>query len=198
MGHLRAWSQRKDRAAGSPLRLRLFQKAMLWEFIPVQRNTTELVEIKGASKRGKRPKVLTPEQCLQILAALREPYKTMTLTAICTGLRASEILALRWADFDFPNLKLRVSRAVVRGIVDRCKTETSEGELPLDESFAAELLEWKKQCLTVCRWTAVPQSPDWAAIRVELAAESSAASRRQVGHSESGLPHISPHVPQLA
>jgi integrase len=34
----------------------------------------------------------------------------------------------------------------VRGIVDRVKTECSEDELPLDATFAAELLEWKKQC----------------------------------------------------
>jgi integrase len=125
---------------------RLFEKAMLWEVIPVTRNPMELVEIKGASKRRKRPKVLTHEQCLQILSILREPYRTMVLVAICTGLRASEILALRWEDFDFDTMKVRVVRAVVRGIVDRCKTETSEGELPIDPTFAAELLEWKKKC----------------------------------------------------
>ena len=75
---------------------RLFEKAMLWEVIPVTRNPMELVEIKGASKRGRKPKVLTPEQCAQVLGILREPYRTMVLVAICTGLRASEILALKW------------------------------------------------------------------------------------------------------
>ena len=70
----------------------------------------------------------------------------MLLVAICTGLRASEILSLKWEDFDFANLKMRVVRSVVRGIVDRCKTETSESDLPLDPTFAAELLEWQKQC----------------------------------------------------
>jgi integrase len=123
---------------------RLFERAMLWEVVPVQRNPMELVEIKGASKRRKKPNVLTPEQCSQILSALREPYRTMVLVAICTGLRASEILSLKWEDFDFDGLKLRVNRAVVRGVVDRVKTEYSEDELPLDESFAAELLEYRK------------------------------------------------------
>ena len=124
---------------------RLFEKAMLWEMIPVQRNPMALVEVKGA-RRNKRPKVLTPEQCLQILNTLRQPYRTMVLVALCTGLRAGEILALKWEDFDFDKLTLRVVRAVVRGIVDRTKTEASEDELPLDSTFAAELLEWNKQC----------------------------------------------------
>lgn len=88
--------------------------------------------------------MLTPEQCSQILSALREPYRTIVLVAICTGLRASEILSLKWEDFDFDGLRLRVSRAVVRGIVDRVKTEYSEDELPLDERFAAEMLEYRK------------------------------------------------------
>lgn len=124
---------------------RLFEKAMLWEMIPVQRNPMELVEIKGA-RRAKRPKVLTPEQCLQVLNTVQQPYRTMVLVAVCTGLRVSEILGLRWEDFDFDRLSVQVVRAVVRGIVDRVKTEYSEDELPLDPTFAAELLEWRKQC----------------------------------------------------
>ena len=118
---------------------------MLWEMIPVQRNPMSLVELKGA-RRNKRPKVLTPEQCLQILNTLRQPYRTMVLVALCTGLRTGEFLALKWQDFDFDKLSVQVIRAVVRGIVDVTKTECSTDELPLDPTFAAELLEWKKQC----------------------------------------------------
>lgn len=125
---------------------RLFEKAMLWELIPVQRNPMELVEIKGSTKRQKKPTVLTPEQCVLVINSLRQPYRTMILVAICTGLRVSEILALQWADFDFDKLSVRVSRAVVRGIVDTVKTDYSEDDLPLDAEFAAELLEWRKQC----------------------------------------------------
>ena len=53
-----------------------------------------LREIHGASKRSEA-KLLTPEQCPQILSALREPCRTMVLVVICTGLRASELLALK-------------------------------------------------------------------------------------------------------
>src|SRR5690349_19607920 len=41
---------------------------------------------------------------------------------------------------------MRVSRAVVRGIVDEVKTEYSEDDLPLDPDFATEQLNWKQQC----------------------------------------------------
>jgi integrase len=32
---------------------------------------------------------------------LDEPYRTMAIVAMCTGLRVSELLALRWEHFDF-------------------------------------------------------------------------------------------------
>lgn len=125
---------------------RLFERAMLWEIVRVQRNPMGLVEVKGASRRSKRPRVLTSEECSQILDSLRQSYRTMVLVAICMGLRASEILSLKWEDFDFAHQKMRVVRSVVRGIVDRTKTETSESDLPLDPAFGAALLEWQKQC----------------------------------------------------
>jgi len=37
------------------LMYRLFDKAMLWELLDVQRNPMELIEVKGISKRKKRP-----------------------------------------------------------------------------------------------------------------------------------------------
>ncbi len=128
------------------LLFRLFERAMLWQILPTQRNPMELVEIKGATKRRKRPIVLTPEQCMALIDSLEQPYRTMVLVAACTGLRVSEILALKWADFDFEQLSVRVTRAVVRGIVDTVKTEYSEDDLPLDAAFAAELLEWQNMC----------------------------------------------------
>jgi len=47
-----------------------------------------LVEIKGISKRQKKPIVLTVEQFYQILELLPQPYRTMVVVAQCTGLRA--------------------------------------------------------------------------------------------------------------
>ena len=121
---------------------RLYEKAMLWELVEWQRNPMELVEVKGISKRRKKPVILTVEQYYVILALIPEPYRTMVVVAQCTGLRAEEVLALEWQDIDFENLSMKVVRAVVHG---RVKTEYSEDELPLDPEFALVLLEWKRR-----------------------------------------------------
>jgi integrase len=125
---------------------RLYEKAMLWELVDWQRNPMQLVEIKGISKRRKKPIVLTVEQYCQVLALIPQPYRTMAVVAQCTGLRAEEVLALEWEDIDFESLHMRVVRAVVHGRVKWVKTEYSEDELPLDPDFAAILLVWKRQC----------------------------------------------------
>lgn len=125
---------------------RLYEKAMLWEMVEWQRNPMQLVEIKGISKRQKKPIVLTVEQYYQILELLPEPYRTMVVVAQCTGLRAEEVLALEWQNIDFENLSMKVDRAVVHGRVKMVKTEYSEDELPLDPDFAAVLLNWKLRC----------------------------------------------------
>jgi integrase len=78
---------------------RLYEKAMLWEMVEWQRNPMELVEVKGISKRRKKPVILTIEQFYLILALLPEPCRTMVMVAQCTGLRAEEVLALEWLSF---------------------------------------------------------------------------------------------------
>ena len=105
----------------------------------------QLVEVKGISKRRKKPIVLTVEQYCLILALIPERYRTMAVVAQCTGLRAEEVLALEWKDIDFEHLSMKVVRAVVHGRVKMVKTEYSEDELPLDPDFAAILLDWKLQ-----------------------------------------------------
>jgi len=123
---------------------RLFEKAMLWEVIDLTRNPMTLVEVRGISKRRKKPFILNLEQYLAVLDTLLDPYKTMVMVAQCTGLRVSEILALEWQDIDFERLTMRVTRKIVNGRVSRLKTEYSEDDLPLDPDFATHLLEWNR------------------------------------------------------
>jgi integrase len=120
---------------------RLFEKAMFWELIPVGRNPMALVEIPGASKRRKKPIILTVEQYFAVLGLFPEPYRTMVVVAQCLGLRVSEILALQWRDINFGELTMQVTRGVVDGVVEAVKTEYSEDDLPLDPDLATVRLD---------------------------------------------------------
>ncbi|MGO9864877.1 MAG: hypothetical protein ACLPLR_14785 [Terriglobales bacterium] len=55
------------------LRYRLFDKAMLWKLLDVERNPMDLVEVQGIGKRKKRPRVLQIKGAWQILDVLVQP-----------------------------------------------------------------------------------------------------------------------------
>lgn len=103
-----------------------------------------MVRVKGVSKREKEPRVLTLTECHRLLAELEEPYRTMVALSIATGLRCSELFALKWADFDWANSVMFVRRrAIVDGFVADVKTTYSKARLPLDPALAAMMLRWK-------------------------------------------------------
>jgi integrase len=120
----------------------LLERAMLWGLMDVQRNPIELVVVKGVSRRQKRPYPLTPAQFQQLIAKLDDPCRTIVITAMCTGLRISEILALRIESIDLSNSVMLVRQGVVHGRVGKVKTEASQDEVPLDSAFVAVLKAW--------------------------------------------------------
>ena len=123
----------------------LFERAMLWGMIDVDRNIIELVHLRGGSRRLRRPLVLTPEQYQNLMWRLEEPHRTMAAVAMCTGLRASEILALRWEDINFESGVVLVQRGVVNGRIGQVKTEASADDIPLAQEFSKILLDWKSK-----------------------------------------------------
>src|SRR5690349_23867657 len=106
----------------------------------------ELVEIKNVSKRRRQPRVLSSDEFWKLIRCLDEPYCSMVLTCQCLGLRISEVMALKWSDFDFDSLTLRVQRGIVHGRVDDVKTEYSNDDLPLDADYRTMMLAWRAQC----------------------------------------------------
>jgi integrase len=132
---------------------RLFDKAMLWELLSVERNPIDLVEVKGISKRTKRPRVLHMKDAWQILDAMVQPFRTIVLIGLCFGLRISEILGLRWTDFDFRRSVVLIQRSAVGKRLNKLKTEYSEDEVPIERGFILELRKWQSICLdSTERW----------------------------------------------
>jgi len=124
---------------------RLFNKAKLFEMVWFLENPIKNVEVRGISKRSRKPAVLTFEQFWLIFDLLKEPYNIMSLVDISTGLRVSELLALNWAAISFDRLCMKIEEGVVHGRIGRVKTEYSKDELPFDPDAATILLEWKRK-----------------------------------------------------
>jgi len=87
--------------------------------------------------------IIGKEQIWGIIANLDEPFRTMVFLDAFTGLRVSELLALKWGDIDFDKLELRVSRAIVYGVVGKCKSKASKKTVPLDPTLAGALSQWR-------------------------------------------------------
>jgi integrase len=123
----------------------VFNCAMRWGMIERGPNPVALVRVKSISRRRAEPRILTAKEIQPLIAALKaEPYRTMVITALSTGLRCSELFALRWSDFDWEQLTILVRRAMVDGVVGDVKTNYSEVDLPLDPALAETLFTWKR------------------------------------------------------
>src|ERR1017187_5243819 len=119
----------------------LFHHAMRYEW--VDNNPIKLV--RQSAKREWVPDVLELAELQLLLSKLSVRERTLALLDAATGLRASELLALRWADVDFENLELLVTRSIWHQVVGRCKTEASAKPVPMDSYMAEDLLRWRRQ-----------------------------------------------------
>jgi len=143
------WLQSLTLAPKSKVHIRGLVR-ILWEFamwrsdVPIQRNPMELVTIKGATKRMKRPRSLTAEEFQLLFEQLEEPFRTMALVCVCFGLRISECLALKWSDVDWLNGTLSVERGIVHQVVDDVKTPESQRSMCIDAAMLDVLKTWKQ------------------------------------------------------
>jgi len=144
------WLQSLSLAPKSKVHIRGLVRA-IWEFamwrgdVQVQRNPMELVTIKGATKRTKRPRSLTVEEFRRLVEQLEEPFRTMALVCVCCGLRISECLALKWSDVDWLSSTLRIERGIVHQVVDDVKTPESQRTMCIDSEVLELLKAWKQR-----------------------------------------------------
>ena len=89
--------------------------------------------------------MLTVEEAQRLLSVLAVKERTMVLMALGTGLRRSELFALKWKDVDFTAEHISVTRSIVNQVVGTCKTEASQKPVPLHSALAHALLVWRRQ-----------------------------------------------------
>ena len=88
----------------------------------------------------------TPDEIKRLIPHL-DKYRPLLLTAMFTGLRASELRGLRWEDVDLSRAKLEVCQRADRyKKIDKPKSESSERTVPLTPMVVNTLREWKLRC----------------------------------------------------
>lgn len=89
----------------------------------------------------------TPDQLKRILDLAENPWRTMFCILTLDGLRAGEVLGLKWSDIDFDRSLLHIKRTAWYGKIQTAKSEASETVLPIPTSLLAVLkdyqLAWK-------------------------------------------------------
>jgi integrase len=89
----------------------------------------------------------TPAEIGALIGCLSGTYRPLLLTAIFTGLRASELRGLRWQDLDLKNALLHVRQRADRyQQIGRPKSAAGERTIPLPPLLVNALREWKLAC----------------------------------------------------
>jgi integrase len=123
----------------------VFSKATDWGYWN-ERNPAQRVRL-GRKNRKWPKRILTDEQIRSLLWELEPQASLMVLTAVSTGMRISEILALKWRSADLDRGLIFVEERRYRGDTDVPKSERSRRVLPLGRLDAAlrkhRPLTWK-------------------------------------------------------
>ena len=85
----------KEHGPCSGLIRQLRDYAMWRGDVPTGRNWMELVTIKGATKRTRKPRTVTVEEFQPFIQHLDEPFGMIATLCVCFGLRISECLELK-------------------------------------------------------------------------------------------------------
>jgi len=86
----------------------MFRHAQEWGLVrdnPAQR-------IRQVRVEPKEMDFLRPDEIRLLLQHADEPYRTLFLTAVLTGMRRGELLALQWGDIDWHNDVIHVKRSL--------------------------------------------------------------------------------------
>ena len=118
-------------------------------------------DVRSGRKRGKESQadrrlkgrlkvgidIPTREEVKAIVEASTGRLRPLIITAVFTGLRASELRGLKWVDVDFEARAVRVRQRADRyNVIGRPKSEAGERTVPMPPLVLNTLREWKLGC----------------------------------------------------
>ncbi len=115
---------------------RILRTAIEWSYL----EENPVAKVKLPPKPLQAPaQFLLPQQVQQLLVEIPEPYRSMVLLAVLTGLRRGELFALRWGAVDLDRGVLQVRESVYNGQFSTPKTHSSVRQIPLSSPVVALL-----------------------------------------------------------
>lgn len=108
----------------------------------IGRNPIVTKEIHRPKSRRPDPKAFTPGEVKLLLAALPQQYRLFTECLCLTGLRMSEIVALKVSDIDYGTKELKIARSTVAvsgAYFDGTPKSGKSRKVPLTDSLMAKL-----------------------------------------------------------
>jgi integrase len=118
----------------------------------VVRSLSQRKKGKHAEQRHKRRlkvglDIPTPDEIRAIISHVDDRWRPLILTAIFTGLRASELRGLIWPDVDLKKAVLHVrQRADKFNTFGKPKSASGHRDIPMPPLLVNTLREWKLQC----------------------------------------------------
>jgi integrase len=108
---------------------------------------SELLKVKTVIKGTRKPLVLTIKQYQAFAAQLSDLHRTMVVAAMCSEMRVSEVLALRWDQLNFAARLMSIQQPVMNGGITHA--EAADGHFPMDPVLAETLLEWRNKTSSI-------------------------------------------------
>jgi integrase len=115
-----------------------------------ERNRQQNKQKNGDRQKGKLKvgvDIPTVEEIKGIIANAKGRWRPLLITAVFTGLRASELRGLTWADVDLKKNELHVRQRADRfNEIGRPKSEAGERTVQFPKIVGNTLKEWKLEC----------------------------------------------------
>jgi len=130
----------------------MLKHAVEWDYL----RTNPAQNVKAPRREHVEMDFLTPDEIRLFLEACAPQWRPLFFTAIFTGMRLGELLALRWSDIDWHGGTIRVRRSVWRGQFQEPKSKRSVRTIGMSPKLAAVLMDhkletpWSEHDLVFC------------------------------------------------
>ena len=134
-----------------------------------------------------------------MLDALVQPFRTIVLIGLCFGLRISEILGLRWTDFDFKRSVVLIQRSAVGKAAQQIEDGVFAGRGSNRTGLHSRTEEMASALSRFRRTLALPESSDRSTVSCRLDSHRLPGSyRSEIGTWQDRVSHVPSHISCVA